>query len=92
MFRISPYNSIVNDTHPAIERKWIEMLRAAGPSRRVAMACALTDQVIRLSKSAIKRANPEISEREIDLLFIELHYGRDLAQQVQSKLSRRASG
>jgi hypothetical protein len=90
MCRAAVYNSTVNDTHPAIERKWIEMLRAAGPSRRIAMACAQTDQSVVLSKSAIKRANPKLSDQDLDLLFIELHYGRELAQRVQSELFRRA--
>lgn len=79
----------MNDTHPDIERKWIEMLRAAGPDRRLEMACEQTDQCVSLAKAAITRSYPDLSPLERDLLFIDIHYGHDLAQRVRSYLKRR---
>jgi len=37
-----------------------------------------------LSKRAIQRANPDMSEREVDLAFVEHHYGKALAEQLRS--------
>ena len=68
----------MNDTHSEAERVQIELLRKAGPGRRAAMAIALTDQVVKLSKRAIAQANPNKSLQEQSLLFIAVHYGKDL--------------
>jgi len=78
----------MNDTHPDAERVQIELLRQAGPERRVAMACALTDQVMAMSKAAISRAHPGLSKIEQDLLFIDVHYGRAVADWVQAIMER----
>jgi hypothetical protein len=36
-----------------------------------------------LSKRAIARANKDLSEEQVNLLFIEYHYGKDLAGRVE---------
>ena len=77
------YNAGMNDTHPDAERVQIELLRKAGPEHRMAMACSLTDYVVQLAKQAIARAHPQASQREHDLLFIEVHYGRHVANLVR---------
>lgn len=81
----------MNDTHPEAERVQIELLRKAGPEHRVAMACSLTDQVIKMSKAAIARAHPEMTTIERDLLFIEVHYGRKTADWVRGILQAEAT-
>jgi hypothetical protein len=43
----------------------------------------MTGTVISLFHWAIERANPGLSEREIDLLFVKYHYGSELAERVQ---------
>jgi hypothetical protein len=65
------------------ERKQIELLRAATPGRRAEMMRALSARVVELSRRAIAAANPGISEREIDLKFVELHYGPELAAKLR---------
>lgn len=45
---------------------------------------ALSREVIRLSKAAIRRRHPEYSEEEVGLKFIELNYGADLADSVRA--------
>jgi hypothetical protein len=34
-------------------------------------------------------SDPELSQVELDLLFVELHYGKDLADRVRADLKRR---
>ncbi len=50
---------------------------------------ALTARTVGLSKRAIARANPDMSPEELKLRFIELHYGRDLAERVREYLRNR---
>ena len=73
----------MNDTHPEAERVQIDLLRKAGPEHRLAMACDLTDFVIKLAKDAITRAHPNATQRERELLFIEVHYGPVVADVVR---------
>ena len=51
------------------------------------MAIALTDQVVNLSKRAIERAHPNKSPQERSLLFIAVHYGKDLSRLVRDHLA-----
>ncbi|MFO7448286.1 MAG: hypothetical protein R6W90_18145 [Ignavibacteriaceae bacterium] len=44
---------------------------------------SLSSMTIQLAKRAIKRANPQISKDEVDLLFIKYHYGEDLYKKVK---------
>ena len=75
------------DTDPEAEARQIALLRAAGPSRRVGTALALSATVIALARRALGRAMPNASELEVQLRFVELHYGRDLADGVRRTLA-----
>lgn len=81
---------MLDDTHPEVARRQIEMLRAAGFTRRAAIAIALSREVAAMSRRALRMARPDSSEREIDLAFVELHYGRDLAARLRRHLESRA--
>jgi hypothetical protein len=63
-------------------RRQIELLRAAGPERRVAAAMAMSRTAIDASRAALRRLHPEMSEREILRLWVSLNYGEDLARRV----------
>ena len=69
----------------------VELLRAAGTARRAALARSLSATVIGLSRAAIQRRHPELSETEVLLRWVALHYGEDLAERVRSYLLRRTS-
>ena len=75
-----------SDTHPDSERAQIDLLRAAGPSRRAGLAIGLTQTVIDLSRRALRSARPELPEPEIEALWVELHYGRDIAEGLRAHL------
>jgi hypothetical protein len=74
---------IPNDTSPEIERKQIELLRAVSPESLFMRAARFTSDSIRSSKAAIAEANPSLSTREVGYLFVELHYGKELANLVR---------
>ena len=78
-----------NDTSPKAEAFQINLLRKASISRRFGAACSLTQSVRFLSKRAIQRAKPGLAGRELDLKFVEVSYGMDLAQKVEKYLESR---
>jgi hypothetical protein len=77
------------DTSVEADRVQIELLRQATPARRFAMVRRLSRTAVVLARRAIRRANPEASEEEVGLLFIETHYGADLADRVRRFLAGR---
>jgi len=81
---------MLSDTSPEAEKVQIELLRKASNAQRLGLALSLTDLAIDLAKRAIARANPGLSQRELDLKFVEIHYGKDLAQRVREYLKDRA--
>jgi hypothetical protein len=62
----------------------MELIRQLPPSIRLEKSLALSCEVIRLSKAAIRRRHPEFSEDEVGLKFIELNYGTELAESVRA--------
>ena len=76
------------DTNPEIEKIWITMLKTLTPSQRFLKVQSLTKTVINMSRRAIKKANPNSSEEEIDLLFVKYHYGEDLAEKLKKYLKK----
>jgi hypothetical protein len=74
---------MLSDTSPEAEKVQIELLRRATTSQRLGLALSLTSWAIEASKRAIARANPSFSAREVNLKFIEVHYGRELAENVR---------
>lgn len=65
------------------------LLRAATVARRLHLAFSLSATAISLARRAIARAHPSASTAERDLLFVEFHYGPELARDLRSELERR---
>ena len=76
------------DTDPVAERLQVTLLRAAGTRRRLALALSLTDIVRDLARGAIARTLPVADQTEVRLRFVELHYGRALADAIRRCLAR----
>jgi hypothetical protein len=77
------------DTHPEIERVQIEMLRKAGATEGARLTRSLSQEVMQMSWNVIRRMNPNISEEETGILFVELNYGEKLAKSLQEHLEQR---
>ena len=75
--------SNVNDTNQKVESILIEMLRKLTISQRLAKTLSFSSSVINLSKRTIYRANPGKSKSELDLIFVRLHYGNELADKLK---------
>lgn len=70
------------DTSSEAEAVQLELIRHMQPAQRLAKALSLSCEMIRLSKAAIRRRWPELSEDEVRIKFIEMHYGTELAKSV----------
>ena len=81
-------SSLWADTDPETEAEMLRLLRSASVARRFALADALTNSVVTLSRRALAERRPGQSEREIQLEWVGLHYGRELEQELRDFLSR----
>ena len=77
------------DTNPDAEKKQISLIRKMSVREKFSQVCSLSSVIMQLSKRAIARANSNLSKKEIDLLFIEYHYGKDLAARVKKYLEEK---
>ena len=79
-----------SDTRPEAEKVLISLLRKSKTSKKFAQIRSLSQTAMLLSRRAIARANPDLSEKQINLRFISLHYGKDLEQCVEKYLARKS--
>jgi hypothetical protein len=78
------------DTTAEAERVQIELLRRAPVARRMHLAWSLSARAISAARRAIARANPESTPVDLDVRFVAIHYGAEIARAVQGELERRA--
>lgn len=81
--------SELSDTDPETERVHLAMIRAAPPARRLGLAFSLSRTVMNLSRAGIARRHPGASPDEVGLIFVELNYGRELADELRAHLAAR---
>jgi hypothetical protein len=74
------------DTHPDVEKVLVSLFRKASTAQKLSQVRAMSQTTIQLSRRAIARANKHLNERQINLLFIRHHYGKDLAENVKKYL------
>jgi hypothetical protein len=79
------------DTSQEAEAVLIDLTRKKTPTQKIAQVRSLSRMAIQLSRRAIARARSIEDEGEIDLAFIELHYGAELAERVRTYLQERGS-
>ncbi len=61
----------------------LDCLRRMTPQERLRRACAWSGKLRRMAFDAIRRLHPDYSEDEVRLKFIELTYGKSLADEVR---------
>lgn len=79
----------LSDTDPETERVHLELLRQASPGRRIRLALSLSQTVMSLSRAGLARRMPDASPQEVNLRFVALHYGADLAEDLRADLAAR---
>lgn len=57
-------------------------------AKRIARARSLSQTMIKLSRQAISRANPGLSEQELNIAFVAYHYGADMAERLKNSLEK----
>ena len=72
------------DTSSEADVVLTQLIRNQDPSKRLVGAITASNRVAKQCKDAILRANPGISANEVNLRFIELNYGRELADNVRN--------
>lgn len=77
------------DTHINTESVLISLLRKQNTAKKFSIIRSLSQSTIQLSKRAIARANKGINEEQVNLIFIDLHYGKELAQKYQKYLDQK---
>lgn len=77
------------DTDADAERVQTALLRGAPVARRLHLALSLSATVIGAARRALARSHPGSSPRELDLRFVEVHYGADVAAGLRADLDRR---
>lgn len=74
------------DTSVEAEKVQIDLLRKASPEKRLSLMCSLSETVRFLSKQAIQQKHPEWDQREVNIAFVEYHYGKELAENLRRYL------
>ncbi len=75
-----PYTT---DTSPEAYAVQLELLRRMSPLMRLRKAFALSRHVKRMAMAAIRRRHPEFDDNAVRLKFIEVTYGKTLANDVR---------
>ena len=86
---MEPYTS---DTSTEAEEVQLELIRGMAGAERALKAIRMTTRIIRECKAAIARNSPALTPREIGIVFIELNYGKELADAVNRYQLDRANG
>lgn len=81
-----------SDTNPEIEKRHIKLLRQAGLTRRAAMLRNLTLTTRKMAWQSLVRSRPHLSLAEKKVFFIELIYGKPVAQGIKTELLRTGTG
>ncbi len=71
------------DTSPEMERVQIELIRKASPTKLLGIVRSLSQTIIQTSRRNIQQLHPHISEEELKYIFIEMYYGKELADRVR---------
>ncbi len=77
------------DTSPEAERVHINLIRKASPAKLFGLVRSLSQTLIEMNRQNLRRLHSEMSEEELALMFVELNYGKELADQVRANLKRR---
>ena len=79
----------ITDTNLESEKVQILLIRNASIAKRISRTRSLSQTTIQLSRRALLRSNPKLSETELNLTFVSLHYGKDLANRLRKYLERK---
>jgi len=79
---------MLSDTHPDAEKVQIDLIRKASVAKRISMMRSLTSMLVKLSRRGIARLNPNFDSQEVNLLWVEINYGKPLAEELRIYLKK----
>lgn len=80
------------DTSPEMERVQIELIRKASPAKIFGLVRSMSQTLMQASRENIRKLHPDASKEELTLIFVELYYGKEIANLVRTQMKRRRSG
>lgn len=78
--------TMLTDTDPEAEAVQQELLRKKTIAEKFALVRSLTAMTVALCKQGIRERHPEYNEIDVDVHFVEMNYGRELAEGVRRRL------
>lgn len=78
----------LDDTDAKARRIQIGVLRGLTDAQRLAQAESLTIEMVRLSRAAVREELPHATEQQVLLRWIELVYGKVLADRLRPHAAR----
>ena len=82
----APYTT---DTTPQANAIQLDLWRNMSGQERIKKAMALSSRLRKMAFDAIRRQHPDWNDRQVQLKFIEVTYGDELASRVAEWLSER---
>ncbi|MFV1976453.1 MAG: hypothetical protein ACC651_11950 [Candidatus Scalindua sp.] len=76
------------DTRLEAEEVLISLIQKASVAKKFAQIRSLSQTTLQLSRRAIARSNRDLSEKQIDILFVSNHYGKEIATNLENYLNR----
>ena len=80
------------DTSPEMERVQIELIRKASPAKLFGLVRSMSQTMMQASRDNIRRLHPDANKEELTLIFVELYYGKELANLVHTQMEKRRVG
>jgi hypothetical protein len=82
-----PYKTQSPDTSEEFEKMYFALLRQKTAAERFQMTSDLTESAFRLWCGGVKKRNPQWSDQEIAIHWVEVHYGKEWAEKVRKELN-----
>jgi len=80
------------DTSPKMERVQIELIRKASSAKLFGLVRSMSQTMMQASRENIRRLHPDANKEELTLIFVELYYGKELANLVRTQMEKRRGG
>ena len=80
------------DTSPEMERVQIELIRKASSAKLFGLVRSMSQTMMQASRDNIRRLHPDANKEELTLIFVELYYGKELANLVHTQMEKRRGG
>ena len=80
------------DTSPEMERVQIELIRKASPAKLFGLVRSMSQIMMQASRENIRRLHPDANKEELTLIFVELYYGKKLADLVRTQMEKYRGG